>query len=76
MRASVIAVLIGWSDGVNRKHLYIARIMTVRYQLGPANPVPAAAVIREGQALFIVTWRLGYHGGNSVKSIGKASGQR
>jgi hypothetical protein len=37
--------------------------MTVIDKLVPANPVPAAAGRREEQVLFIVTWRLGYHGG-------------
>lgn len=37
--------------------------MTVLEEEAPANPVPAAAVIREGLVLFVRTGRKGYVGG-------------
>lgn len=40
------------------------RIMTVVRKEAPANLVPAAAVRREGQALFGIIGRKGFVGGN------------
>ena len=37
--------------------------MTVPLEKAPANFVPAAAVIRRGQVLLIITGRKGYVGG-------------
>ena len=37
--------------------------MTLLGKKAPANLVPAAAVIREGQVLFEITGRIGYLGG-------------
>jgi len=39
-------------------------IMTLIREEAPANLVPAAAVIREGQALFGMIGRKGFVGGN------------
>ncbi len=41
--------------------------MTVSWEEAPANSVPAAAVIRGGQALFGITGRKGRVGGFKVK---------
>ena len=46
-----------------RKTLSSRRIMTVLEEEAPANSVPAAAVIRRGQALFGITGRKGRVGG-------------
>ena len=40
-------------------------IMTVAGKETPANSVPAAAVIRRGQALFGITGRKGHVGGDA-----------
>ena len=45
------------------KALSSRKMMTVLEEEAPANPVPAAAVIRGGQALFGMTGRKGYVGG-------------
>ena len=45
------------------KLLSIGKIMTVPIEEAPANFVPAAAVIRGGQALFGIIGRKGYAGG-------------
>ena len=41
----------------------MGRILTVPLKEAPANSVPAAAVIRRGQALFGITGRKGRVGG-------------
>ena len=41
----------------------MGRIMTVPLEEAPANSVPAAAVIRRGQALFGIIGRKAYVGG-------------
>ena len=41
----------------------MGRILTVPLKEAPANSVPAAAVIRRGQALFGITGRKGRAGG-------------
>ena len=41
----------------------MGRIMTVPLKEAPANSVPAAAVIRRGQALFGIIGRKAYVGG-------------
>ena len=46
-----------------RKTLSARMIMTVLAEEAPANSVPAAAVIRGGQALFGFTGRKGLVGG-------------
>jgi hypothetical protein len=46
-----------------RKALSSRKIMTLFGKKAPANPVPAAAVIREGRALFRMTGRKGQVGG-------------
>ena len=43
--------------------LSMVKIMTVAIQEAPANFVPAAAVIRKGQALFGITGRKAHVGG-------------
>ena len=48
-------------DGSSCKILLLKMIMTLFKEiLVPANLVPAAAVIREGQALFEITGRIGF----------------
>ena len=48
---------------MGRKLLSTRTIMTVRVEEAPANFVPAAAVIRGGQALFGIIGRKGRVGG-------------
>ena len=43
----------------------MGRILTVPLKEAPANSVPAAAVIRRGQALFGITGRKGHVGGDA-----------
>ena len=50
------------------------KIMTVPYEEAPANYVPAAAVIRRGQALFGITGRKA-HAGGLVSQTSKAEAQ-
>ena len=47
----------------NCKALLLGMIMTVPNEEAPANFVPAAAVKRRGQVLFVMTGRKGYVGG-------------
>ena len=46
------------------KALSVVTMMTVTTEEAPANSVPAAAVIRRGQALFGITGRKGRVGGS------------
>ena len=48
---------------LGRKVLSKGKIMTVPLEEAPANYVPAAAVIRRGQALSGIIGRKGYVGG-------------
>ena len=48
--------------------------MTVPHEEAPANYVPAAAVIRRGQALFGITGRKA-HAGGMVSQTSKAEAQ-
>ena len=48
---------------LGRKLLSLGKIMTVPLEEAPANYVPAAAVIRRGQALSGIIGRKGYVGG-------------
>jgi hypothetical protein len=49
-------------EGLRRKFIALRRIMTLLKEEVPANFVPAAAVIRRGQVLLIITGRKGYVG--------------
>ena len=62
---------------MGRKLLSTGTIMTVPVEEAPANSVPAAAVIRGGQALFGIIGRKGRVGGackSPVKSPGSTRG--
>ena len=48
---------------LGRKLLFLGKIMTVPLEEAPANYVPAAAVIRRGQALSGIIGRKEYVGG-------------
>jgi len=57
------AILIVSEEGLlGCKALSLRKIMTVLKEEVPANFVPAAAVIREGRALFEMTGRKGFVG--------------
>jgi hypothetical protein len=47
-------------EGNSRKSIALRRIMTLLKEEVPANFVPAAAVIRRGRVLLIITGRKGY----------------
>ncbi len=52
-------------EGLRVVKLSLVKMMTVAREEAPANSVPAAAVIRRGQALFGITGRKGRVGGIS-----------
>ena len=62
-------------EGQGRKDTRLVKIMTVTGRKGPANPVPAAAVIRGGQVLLAMTGRKAYVGCLFLGSLRKSRAQ-
>ena len=59
-------------EGQGRKGTRLDKIMTVTDRKVPANPVPAAAVIRGGRVLLAMTGRKAYVGGLLLGSMRKS----